>query len=292
MQIQDKKISSGHLSKNSTPCKGVSAKATDSMNLNDDSIKNDGKLCPVDTESGESDDERKLDKLLKALAEREKRSRHDSDDDSKERKRNKAPLKSPSLQAYCDRLAQVMKRCGAEGSTLIVGMSRAEGEDDDYNEDEEIDEAVATEAQVATLRHVLMTKRRTARFQTARAFATCGQKSDFFISFSTHTGGTIVAGVPGEVRKAMRQTGLPQRFDSLLALTYHLNHYDEWMHDNDVSDECGAALRCLAAAWKDLLAHDDAALGIDAEFTRPGTEALVTAIADTAKSLDYAFPWR
>ena len=102
----------------------------------------------------------------------------------------------------------------------------------------------------------------------------------------------IVAGVPGEVRKAMRQTGLPQRFDSLLALTYHLNHYDEWMHDNDVSDECGAALRCLAAAWKDLLAHDDAALGIDAEFTRPGTEALVTAIADTAKSLDYAFPWR
>jgi hypothetical protein len=175
---------------------------------------------------------------------------------------------------------------------MIVGMRRAEDEDEDYDEDEEIDEAVATEAQVATLRHVVMTKRRTALFRTARAFATCGQDGDFFPCFSTHTGGTIVGGVPGEVRKAMRRAALPHRFDSLLALTYHLHHFDDWINDNEVPEQCGAALRGLAAAWKGLLAHGDAALGIDADFTRPGAEALVAALAGTAESLGYAFPWR
>ena len=272
----------------------MSNETSDSINLNKDSIENDW-------ESDEKQLDIEVDKLRKALIAREKRSRHDADDDSKEMKRHQSkepakgpqsPPKSPFLQAYCDRLSQVIKRCGAEGSTMIVGMRRAEDEDEDYDEDEEIDEAVATEAQVATLRHVVMTKRRTALFRTARAFATCGQESDFFVSFSTHTGGTIVGGVPGEVRKAMRRATLPERFDSLLALTYHLNHFDDWINDNDVPEQCGAALRGLAAAWKGLLAHDDAALGIDPDFTRPGVEALVAALAGTAESLDYAFPWR
>ncbi len=286
--MQSTKISSCQLSKSSTPLKKLSAESSDSINLNEDSIQDD--------EEKQLDIE--VDNLLKVIAAREKRIRHDADDDSKDKKRHhsmepaKGPPKSPFLQAYCDRLAQVIKRLGADGSTMVVGMKRAEDEDEDYDEDEEIDEAVATEAQVATLRHVVMTKRRTALFRTARAFATCGQGSDFFLNFSTHTGGTIAAGVPGEVRKAMRKAALPQRFDSLLALTYHLNHYDEWINDNDVPEQCGAALLDLAAAWKGLLAHDDAALGIDPDFTRPGAEALVASLAGTAESLGYAFPWR
>ena len=50
----------------------------------------------------------------------------------------------------------------------------------------------------------------------------------------------------------------------------------------------------LSRAWKNLLANDNATLGIDADFTRPGVEALLgkleQSIADE-ESIDTAFNW-
>jgi hypothetical protein len=60
---------------------------------------------------------------------------------------------------------------------------------------------------------------------------------------------------------------------ALFALTYALKSWDYWIHDNEYWGEGGeleGALLQLATAWEKLLDNDDAKLGIDTEFTRPG----------------------
>ena len=60
---------------------------------------------------------------------------------------------------------------------------------------------------------------------------------------------------------------------ALFALTYALQSYDFWIHDNELYGEGGAledALLLLATAWEKLLDYDDAKLGIDTEFSRAG----------------------
>ena len=46
------------------------------------------------------------------------------------------------------------------------------------------------------------------------------------------------------------------------------------------------ALTALGNAWKKLLALPDSTLGIDAEFTRPGIEALLGKLADTIEGTE------
>ena len=41
----------------------------------------------------------------------------------------------------------------------------------------------------------------------------------------------------------------------------------------------------LGAAWSDLLAHTDAELGIDSEYTRPGVEALLDVFAESINAV-------
>lgn len=48
------------------------------------------------------------------------------------------------------------------------------------------------------------------------------------------------------------------------------------------------AIKSVAAAWKKLLANSDAALGIDAEFTRPGVMALLEKVAKTMRGATMA----
>ena len=80
-----------------------------------------------------------------------------------------------------------------------------------------------------------------------------------------------------------------------------LTRFDHWMTDNKCYEPGGAcekAVARLAAAWKALLRHGDAALGIDAEFTRPGVEALLDALAAQLAQVErgdadgYAFAWK
>ena len=46
-------------------------------------------------------------------------------------------------------------------------------------------------------------------------------------------------------------------------------------------DELDQAMQALGKAWSDLLSHTDEELGIDPEFTRPGTEALLDDFKDS-----------
>ena len=73
------------------------------------------------------------------------------------------------------------------------------------------------------------------------------------------------------------------------------------MQDNEcyeLGGESETSLARLAAAWKALLLNSDAALGIDAEFTRPGVEAMLAKLEDELAGVErgdedgYAFDWR
>ena len=74
------------------------------------------------------------------------------------------------------------------------------------------------------------------------------------------------------------------------------------MDDNEcwgAGDTCGTAMAQLAASWKALLRRSDQELGIDAEFTRPGVEAMLldleAALRDVEHGDDlqgYDFAWR
>ena len=96
----------------------------------------------------------------------------------------------------------------------------------------------------------------------------------------------------------MAKKTIPQKFDALFGLTYAIESCDSWTHDNECWGDGGElekVIQKLSRAWKNLLANDNATLGIDADFTRPGVEALLgkleQSIADE-ESIDTAFNWR
>ena len=107
--------------------------------------------------------------------------------------------------------------------------------------------------------------------------------------FNTTSGNDVIFGIPDEVEKALGLVPAAARFDCLLALTCALDEHDSWLSDNesgcgyrdeegdeeDELDELESALKIFASAWRTLLVCTDAQLGIDAEFTRPGVEALM-----------------
>ena len=77
-------------------------------------------------------------------------------------------------------------------------------------------------------------------------------------------GNELIFGIADEVKKALRKPTKPERFDTLLALTYALKDNDYWMGDNECweeGDEMEKAIKCLAKAWKTTLAATDDELG-------------------------------
>ena len=58
------------------------------------------------------------------------------------------------------------------------------------------------------------------------------------------------------------------------------------MHDNEGDME--DMVKDLAKLWKKLLAQDDSALGIDAEYTRPGAIALLEQFKDKLEEVDHS----
>ena len=87
--------------------------------------------------------------------------------------------------------------------------------------------------------------------------------------FGTSDGNRICTGIPGEIKKAMQQKSVPARFDHLFALTYALQSFEFWMHDNECwepGQELEKAIKALAKAWRDMLKRSNEELGIDGEL--------------------------
>ena len=114
--------------------------------------------------------------------------------------------------------------------------------------------------------------------------------------------------------RSRRRSGRDRsRRDHLFALTHaimrwciihfmpplHSQDFDFWMHDNECwepGQELEKAIKALAKAWRDMLRRSDAELGIDAEYTRPGIEALLGQLQDHFECCeaaeDFPFNWR
>ena len=87
----------------------------------------------------------------------------------------------------------------------------------------------------------------------------------------------------------------------LFALTFALMEFDVWMYDHEVEflQEIRPLLTRFAKEWKATLGKPDAALGIDAEFTRPGAVAVVEKFQREVERIDTCgfappikFKWR
>lgn len=87
--------------------------------------------------------------------------------------------------------------------------------------------------EMCTLRYILINDGRGDALQKAFSFATGGQGGNDMMMFNTTDGNELIFGIPGEVKKALKKPTKPERFDTLLALTYALKDNDHWMHDNE-----------------------------------------------------------
>ena len=199
---------------------------------------------------------------------------------------------SEAEEAFQERQMAVVKRLNAVGCAFIRGV------------DEDV-EPPYTEEDVAAMRIVVVTKARAKAFAAAQNFA-AGQEIDDddcgIMMFDTSTGNAVVSGIADEVKKAVAKKSKSAKFDHLLALTYALNDNDMWARDNELwgdGDAMQSACEKLGAAWKKLLgSSSNSELGVDEEFTRPGTEALLEdfgkiledAAADTG--VTYEFDWK
>ena len=76
------------------------------------------------------------------------------------------------------------------------------------------------------------------------------------------------------------------RFDKLLGFTRAISEHDAWMEDHEVGWEGPEMLGELADMWKETLAESDAALKIDAEFTRPGVECFLDMFKKRVEEID------
>jgi hypothetical protein len=180
---------------------------------------------------------------------------------------------------------------GCLGQMLVVGIEK--DDDDDEEEEEEY-----TVEQMSQLRHILITQSRDNAINEAMYFVTCGQSDDGFMMFNTSSGNNVCFGLRTEIGKCNRAKSVRAKFDKLFGLTYGLHSYDHWMHDNECWEPGGAlnlGIQTLARAWKKLLSHSNVELGIDAEYTRPGIEALLEQLQDQFKTCEatsgFAFNW-
>ena len=190
---------------------------------------------------------------------------------------------------YRDCLKVKQEAAGCYGIVQIVGIRRDEEDEEKY------------EDMYATVRFVPINESRKAALDEALDLVTCGQGN--FAMFTTSTGNHICETIPGEVLRAMSKKSLPEKFDHLFALTFYLEEYCwSWMEDNEYGgpgDALDQSFRSLEGAWRKMLKHSNAKLGIDADFTRPGIEALLGKFEEASKrcptvELEYLepFKWR
>ena len=194
----------------------------------------------------------------------------------------------------------VVKRLNALGVAMIRGV------------DEDVEPPYSDEV-VADFRIVVITKERAAAIETARRFAVGvfddsdddGDSDDDdcgLVMFDTSSGNAVVSNIADAVKKAVAKRSVSSKFDHLLALTYALHSDDMWARDNEMwgeGDEMQSACEKLGAAWKKLLANNtNDKLGVDEEFTRPGTEALLEDFGKMLESVGkdvevtYPFDWK
>lgn len=200
-------------------------------------------------------------------------------------------------------LKVVMKREGADGFVYTRmydnnDIVRVGGSDDEDDEDDDDDNNLFTLEGLQKMRFVISTKGREAALDAGRDFASAGQGDDSVMMFNTSTGNAVIEMMPGEIKKAMKGADKKKHFDRLFGLTFALRKIEFWLEDNECwgdGNELDENLKLLGKTWKKLMKNSNEALGIDAEYSRPGVEALLEDFEEFVgenESGNYTFPWK
>jgi len=202
------------------------------------------------------------------------------------------PNATPNKDAFFRRLGEAIEAANCFGSILVADE---DPDDDDALLAVNLEEDYS-ESEISRLRFILINKKRKIEMDKAMSFASpsgVGGAVDV---------GKVLLGLSGEVRKAAKRKNGPDRFNALFALTYALAQYPAWIPEAEqngegrVLERAARGIEVLATAWKTLLQERDAALGIDAEFTRPGIEALLGNFERMVAGMDIvdkgSFDWR
>jgi len=158
---------------------------------------------------------------------------------------------------------------------MIAGFEPPPG----WNGDQEKDMGYTFEEMKATMRHIICDPARKEAMDKGHSFASCGQSDEGeFCMFNTRHGNHVCIHLASQIKSASSKRSLKARYNALFGLTHGLLEYDTWIYDSEYGDEGGLAdkgVLALGRAWKNLLKHTDEELGIDTEFTRPGTIAML-----------------
>ena len=144
-------------------------------------------------------------------------------------------------EAHFARLETALKKYNGKGSMLIMGVKSEDDDDDDDDEEEEDDQTEYTADQIARLRHIIINDSRDAALKAGHSFASCGQSDEQesdedsgFAMFGTSDGNTVILGMPGAIKKALKKPTAAGQFDALFGLTHGLKSFDSWMNDNEL----------------------------------------------------------
>ena len=192
---------------------------------------------------------------------------------SKKAKTATADNEKTPHERYFDTLFAFRKEHKFLGTMLIKGIDSEDEEIESEEEDAAFHASLTTE-QMAGMRFVLITQNRSDQLDAMRKYILGKQANYGVLMFNTSFSYTIHDGFyTFKSNIYNRKRSWSEKFDVLFAYTYNLKRYDVWMQDNegDMSD----MVKNLALMWKKLLVKDDATLGIDSEYTRPGVEAML-----------------
>ena len=192
---------------------------------------------------------------------------------------------------HWDALNAFQKDSNFLGSMLIKGISYDEEVDSDDEEATKAYHATLTTEQMADLRFVLITQNRSDQLDAMREYILGDQASDGLMFTTSFSYGIYDGFYSFKSDIYGKKRSWSEKFDLLFAYTYFLKQYDVWMHDNE-GDMCDM-VKDLASLWKRLLAKDDATLGIDSEYTRPGVLAMLQQFKDALGDLpDYNYTFK
>jgi hypothetical protein len=151
-----------------------------------------------------------------------------------------------------------------------------------------------TEADMEKLRFILFTARRKQYLDDMDKLILGDQHGDSVQMFTTSFSYHVFSVVPREITKIHNKSSLPDKFDHLLGLTKAIKGNDVWMHDYEDGETLKRMLSALGRLWKSVLTHSNEDLEIDAEFTRPGVEAMLKDFTKEVKSgpESPAFRWK
>ena len=202
----------------------------------------------------------------------------------------KTPAKpSTAWKRFWDRLdANIDEDAEGElkglGRMMVRGVQHMEGDEGD---EEQKAEDQYTDEEMDYMRFVIITQRRADEQDRMRELLLGEDADSMFLMFNTSFSYQVLDSLQDLQRGIKRcKDDWAKKFDKLLAYTIMIDQYDVWMHDHEVGWGGHRFVAALARLWKTVLQQSDAALGIDGEFTRPGTVCLLEKFQAKVEDID------